>query len=231
MIPSPTTQVIEPVSWHTAREQIDYSMTLLRQVSDRPEGAPVLRIYRPQPTVAFSRRESLMVGFSQAVDVAQSHGFFPIIRPTGGRAVAYDRASLVLDLVTHDGPLRKDNDHHFRQIGELFVGVMREIGLDARLGPVEGEYCPGSYSINSRGEVKIVGTSQRVSNRARLLSASIPVEDSTRAKNVLIACNQALAFDWNPDTFASLSDEVPGLELSHVESLLRERFSDAAHTL
>lgn len=231
MNPFPTTQVIEPVSWHNSREQIDYSLTLLRQVSDRPEGAPVLRIYRPQPTVAFSRRESLMVGFSQSVDIAQSHGFFPIIRPTGGRAVAYDSSSLVMDLVTHDGPQRKDNDQHFREIGELFVELFRELGIDARLGPVEGEYCPGKYSINSRGEVKIVGTSQRVSNRARLLSASIPVEDSTRAKNVLIACNQALAFDWNPDTFVSLSDELPGVELSDVDFLLRERFSNAAQSL
>lgn len=226
-----TTSVIEPATWHTAREQIDYSLTLLRQVAERPEGAPVLRIYRPQPTVAFSRRESLMVGFTEAVEQAQSHGFSPIIRPTGGRAVAYDSGSLVMDLVTYDGPARKDNDQHFREVGQLFVETMTELGVDAALGPVVGEFCPGEYSINARGQVKIVGTSQRVSKRARLLSASIPVEDAAAAKSALIACNQALAFDWNPDTFVSLSDEVPGLCLSDVHDALTERFAHAAEFL
>jgi octanoyl-[GcvH]:protein N-octanoyltransferase len=226
-----TTSVIDPAPWHTAREQIDYSLTLLSQVAERPEGAPILRIYRPQPTVAFSRRESLMVGFTDAVEHAQSHGFSPIIRPTGGRAVAYDPGSLIVDLVTHDGPARKDNGHHFRGVGELFVGTLSELGLDARLGPVDGEYCPGQYSINARGRVKIVGTSQRVSRRARLLSASIPVDDVVAAKNALIACNQALGFDWNPDTFVSLSDEVPGLRLDDVHAALAERFAHAAQFL
>jgi octanoyl-[GcvH]:protein N-octanoyltransferase len=225
----PTVQVIDQATWHTATEQIDYSMTLLRQVADRPDGAPLLRIYRPRPTVAFSRRESLMVGFSDAVATAEEHEFSPIIRPTGGRAVAYDSGSLVVDLVTDDGPVRKDNDHHFQHVGELFVDVLRELGLDARLGPVPGEYCPGKYSINARGEVKIVGTSQRVSRRARLLSASIPVEDPSRARQALISCNQALAFDWNPDTFVSLGDEVPGLDIGDVERHLKERFANAAH--
>jgi octanoyl-[GcvH]:protein N-octanoyltransferase len=226
-----TTSVIDPAPWHTAREQIDFSLTLLRQVAERPEGAPVLRIYRPQPTVAFSRRESLMVGFTDAVEQAQSQGFSPIIRPTGGRAVAYDHSSLVLDLITWDGKDRKDNDQHFAQTSEVFADTLCQLGIDARVGPVPGEYCPGRYSINARGLVKVVGTSQRVSRGARLLSASIPVADQSHARQALIACNRALGFDWDETTFAALTDEVPGLSVSEVEAALTERFVHAAGAL
>jgi len=75
-----------------------------------------------------------------------------------------------------------------------------------------------------------VGTSQRVSKGARLLSASVPVADQSKARAALAACNQALGFDWDEKTFVSLQAEAPHLSLSEVEVALRERFAHAAST-
>ena len=40
--------------------------------------------------------------------------------------------------------------------------ALQRLGLDARLGELAGEYCPGEFSVNLAGRSKVMGVGQRV---------------------------------------------------------------------
>lgn len=198
------------------------SVRLLHAVAASDDLDRVVRVYRPWPTVAMTRRERLLPGFEAACAAARARGFEPIVRPTGGRAVAYDPSCLVIDVVERERDGRGDSTSAFITVGERFVDGLVEVGVDARLGPVPDEYCPGDYSVNARGEVKLVGTAQRVVRGARLVSGSVPLGPVDALVDVLAAVNAALAFDWNPGTFGTVAVEAPDVPAEVVEAALVE---------
>ncbi|VXB51715.1 Lipoate-protein ligase A [Microbacterium sp. 8M] len=200
-------------------DDLGRSVELLREVATGVGPARLLRLYTPAPTLALTRRESLMPGYDLAVAAAGRFGFTPAIRPTGGRAVAYDETCLVFDLVEREDA-HADPSALFAQAGRTIVGALRGLGVDARLGAVPGEYCPGEYSINARGSVKLVGTSQRGVRGARLLSGMLAFGEVDRFVAVLTEANAALGLDWDPRTFGSLLVEAPAVSREDVEEAL-----------
>lgn len=180
----------------------------------------VIRLYTPAPTLALSRWESLQPGYPAAAAAAGAHGFAPAIRPSGGRAAAYDESCIAFDLVVRE---REAIDPR-----PLFVGTssrlaeaLRSLGVDARVGPVTGEYCPGEFSVNARGRTKLIGTSQRAVRGARLLSGVLPLGGVAQFLPVLDAANAALGLEWDPATFGTLADEATGFTRTEVTALLR----------
>ncbi len=181
---------------------------LLREVAGNVAGSTAdgwLRLYRPAPTVGFSRRDERTQGFPEAAAMAESHGFQPAVRSPGGRAAAYHRDCLCFDLVLPDagefGPAQ-----HMSALGELLAGVLRDGGVDARVGEVQGEYCPGRFSVNAGGAVKIVGTAGRRIRGAILLGGSIVVADADPLRRVLTDVYPALGLSFDPRTVAAAAD-------------------------
>ncbi|MBS1907675.1 MAG: lipoate--protein ligase family protein [Actinobacteria bacterium] len=200
-------------------DDLEQSVALLRQVASGDGSERLLRLYPPAPTLALTRRESLMPGYDIAVAAAERLGFTPAIRPTGGRAAAYDETCLVFDLVEREES-HADPTALFAQAGGTIVDVLRGLGVDARLGEVPGEYCPGEYSINARGAVKLVGTSQRGVRGARLLSGMLAFGPVDRFVSVLTEANAALGLAWDPQTFGSLLTEAPSVAREDVAEAL-----------
>ena len=93
--------------------------------------------------------------------------------------------------------------------GERLAGALRAVGVDARVGEVPGEYCPGAYSVNARGRVKLIGTAQRLVRGAALLGASIVVGDGPGVRAVLRDVYAALEFEWDEATAGAVDEEVP----------------------
>jgi lipoate-protein ligase A len=187
------------------------SHALLQRVA-RGEQDETLRVYRPAPTVAFGRLDELSDGFSQAVAVARSHAFTPVLRAPGGRPAAYDDGSVLFDLVLRaESPLTGAQDA-FARSSEALAAALRDVGVDARVGPVEGEYCRGDFSVNAGGSVKIVGTAQRRVRGASLLGGFVTVEGAARLRAALTDVYRALAIDWDPATLGGIAtsgvDEV-----------------------
>ncbi len=175
------------------------------------EGAlgPVLRIYRPAPTLAFGRLDALRPGFPAAAKAARAHGFEPVVRAPGGHAVAYHGGCLVVDeVLPHDDPIAGLQER-FRRSAETLAHALREVGVDSRVGRIAGEFCPGEYTVNSRGAVKLVGSAQRVIRRASLLAASVAVTDAATLRAVLEDVYAALELEWDPATAGGVADEVP----------------------
>ncbi|MFC8683411.1 biotin/lipoate A/B protein ligase family protein [Microbacterium ureisolvens] len=204
-----------------AATDLERSVELLRAVADGTVVQPrVVRVYTPEPTVAMSRRESRLPGFETARRASADRGFAPVVRPTGGRAVAYDETCIVFDVVVREDAGAIDQALFFREVGGALAAAMRGLGVDARVGDVPGEYCPGEFSVNARGAVKLIGTSQRAVRGARLLSGMLPLEGVDRFTDVLLVVNAALELDWDPSTFGTLATEVPHMPREMVESAL-----------
>jgi octanoyl-[GcvH]:protein N-octanoyltransferase len=196
--------------------EVAISHALVEELSEGAAG-PVLRIYRPEPTLAFGRIDVLRPGFPAAAAAAREHGFEPVVRAPGGHAVAYHRGCLVVDeLIPAADPLTGMQER-FSRSGEVLAEALRAVGVDARVGRVTGEFCPGDFTVNARGAVKLVGTAQRVVRHASLLAASVAVRDAAALRDVLGDVYRALELDWDPATAGGVSDEVPGVTLEDVE--------------
>ncbi|GAB3790877.1 lipoate--protein ligase family protein [Nocardioides ungokensis] len=184
-----------------------------------------LRVYRPaSPVVVFGRRDTRLPGFPSAVAAARAAGFEPAVRATGGRAVAYTSDALVVDHVRHEPGATGGQDARFETFGEMFVDLFRGFGVDARLGAVPGEYCPGAHSVNARGVEKLVGTSQRMVPGAWLFSSLVVVGDEGRLRPVLAEVYRCLGQEFDEGSVGSLSREVPGLDVDTVEAAVVDAY-------
>lgn len=176
------------------------------------------RVWRPEPTVAFGRLDRLRPGYERAKDVARAHGFGVVEREPGGHAAAYGRGSLVIE-EEGDGDLGGIHAR-FERAAATLVGALIAEGVDARLGPVPSEYCPGDYSVNIGGRRKIAGLAQRVRGKRYLLGINLTVSDAADVKSVLADVYEALALPFEPDTVGEV-----GLPIEAVAEALRRAYS------
>ncbi|WBQ08219.1 lipoate--protein ligase family protein [Kribbella sp. CA-293567] len=177
-----------------------------------------LRIYRPSaPVVVFGRRDTRLPGFGAAVQAARSAGFEPLVRAVGGRPVAYTPQALVIDHVKHEPLAPEGLESRFQYFGDLYAALLREAGIDARVGAVPGEYCPGAHSVNARGVVKLVGTGQRVVRNAWLFSTLVVAGDDDVLRPLLTEIYALLELPFDPASAGSLAAEVPGFDLDGFE--------------
>jgi len=200
--------------------ELAVARALVRQVS-RGEIRDTMRVSRPsRPVVVFGRRDTRVAGWPEAVRRAREAGFEPLVRSVGGRAVAYTEAALVIDAVVHTSNSSLGLEERFLLFGDLYADVLRKLGVDARVGSVPGEYCPGPQSVNARGVVKLVGTAQRIVRDAWLFSALVIVADERVISHVLARVYDALGQPLDVASVGSVSGEVPNLSLAAVEEAI-----------
>jgi octanoyl-[GcvH]:protein N-octanoyltransferase len=187
-----------------------------------------LRLYRPRPVVAFGPRDRVAPGFADAVAAARALGFGTVERLAGGRAAVFHEGTVAFSWAIPDPRARESIRPRFQAVAEIVVDGIRSLGIDARIGEVPGEYCPGEHSINARGRTKLMGVGQRIIDGAAHVGGVIVVIGTTRVREVLLPVYEALELDWDPSTVGSLADEVPGLgwedAAGAVELAFGERF-------
>lgn len=184
---------------------------------------PMLRIYRPRPTVAFGQRDRRLPGHGAAAEACRRLGFEPLVRRAGGRAAAYHPGCLVVDHIEPDRDPVVESRTRFSRFGELLTETLLRCGVDARSGEIPDEYCPGEHSVHGVAgdrRVKLVGTAQRVIGTGWLFSSVIVVEDGAAIRRVLSEVYEALGLDWDPLTAGAAEDVRPGLDVDAVEEQL-----------
>ena len=223
---APALQVHRQVSNSGAAADLDRALDLLAEVKAGSREA-MLRFYRPEPTVAFGQRDAKMPGFAAAEQAARDNGFVPAVRRAGGRAAAYHQGTLVVDHIQREGDAIAGAKARFAFFGDLFTEALQSLGVDAGVGEIPGEYCPGEFSVFGRGSsrgsqpghsIKLVGTAQRVVSGAWLFSSVIVVENSAPIRKVLTDCYSALGLDWDPATAGAVEDLRPGVTVDDVEA-------------
>jgi lipoate-protein ligase A len=196
--------------------EVALSEALLLRVA-RGELPQTLRLYRPGPTVAFGRLDALRPGYAAASAAARAAGFEPVLRSPGGHAAAYDQGTVGFDLVVPTEHVLDGVHPIFRRTSAALAEALAALGADARVGAVPGEYCPGDYTVNARGRVKLVGTAQRAIRGASLLGGFVVVSGAERLRAVLEPVYAALELAWDPATLGALEDEVPGVAMADAE--------------
>ncbi len=206
--------------------EVSVAGALLRSAG-RGESGSALRVYRPTAgVVAFGRRDTLRPGFGAAVEVARRAGFTPVVRAPGGRAVAYTEDALVVDHIGTNTDALSGMDERFRGYAEVWKEVLGQHGVQAEVGAVPGEYCPGAYSVNARGRVKLVGTAQRILRGAWLFSAVVVLGGDEVLRPVLSGIYRELDMPFDGDAVGSVRTEVPGQDLTAFESTVLAAYDD-----
>lgn len=196
--------------------------------ADRGEVGPTVRIVPPAASVvAFGRVDVRRPGFGDAAEACREHGFEPVVRSVGGRAAALTPQSLLVDLVVPEPDPGRRMRRRFEEYGALISGVLADLGVDARVGEVPGEFCPGAYSVNARGAAKLVGTAQRVVRRAWLFSAVVVVDGADRVAGVLSSVYDCLGLPFDPAAVGSVAREVPGIGVETLTVALAAAFGPA----
>lgn len=205
-----------------AARDLEFGLELLTQAKNGRIG-PTLRLYRPAPTVAFGQRDTRLPGFEAAARACRDRGFEPLVRKAGGRAAAYHEGTLIVDHVVPQADAIAGSKSRFSFFGELLAEALRNIGVQAAVGEIPGEYCPGEFSVHGTDpadpahRVKLVGTAQRVVSGGWLFSSVIVVEDSVPIRTVLTDSYAALGLEWEPATAGAADDLVPGLTVQDVQ--------------
>jgi octanoyl-[GcvH]:protein N-octanoyltransferase len=182
---------------------------------------PTIRIHRPANEVAFGRQDVASPGYEAAVRAAEAAGFAAVERLAGGRAALFHRGTIAIARAYRESRPPSRTYARFEEISELVARAIGSLGVDARVGEVPGEYCPGAYSVNARGVRKLVGIGQRMISGGAHVGVVIVVSDSELLRRVLEPVYAALALEWDPRTAGSISDELGReVELREVEEAL-----------
>lgn len=219
-------------------EDLEYSTALLRAVQHGTISGPIVRLYRPDPTVSFGQQDVRTPGYETARELSQQHGFAPTVRRVGGRAAAYHRGSLVIDHIQPEDDAMFGFRKRFSYFGDLFTTALQQLGVNAAVGEIPGEYCAGEYSVHAvlddGQRIKLAGTAQRVVKGAWLFSTSLVVEGADSVRAVLTDVYSALQVDFDPRTAGAAVDAAPGVTVDDVtDELLSQyqtRFLNGGHT-
>jgi lipoate-protein ligase A len=138
------------------------------------------------------------------------------VRLAGGRAAVYHEATLACSWAVADRRPPERTIERFRELAELLARALGGLGVDARVGEVPREYCPGAWSVNARGRTKLVGIGQRLIAGGAHRGAVIVVGGSDRIRDVLMPVYEALELDWDPSTAGSVEDEIGGASSDRV---------------
>lgn len=187
---------------------------------------PTLRLHRPGATLAFSRQDRASPGFAAAVRAAREAGFEPVLRLAGGRAAVFHERTLAFSWAVPDPRPTTRTLERFRELAELLAAGLSGLGVDARVGEVPGEYCPGAWSVNAGGRTKLVGIGQRLIAGGAHRGAVVVVGGSDRIRDVLVPVYEALGLEWEPATAGSVEDEVGGVDLGQVEEVILSRLRE-----
>jgi octanoyl-[GcvH]:protein N-octanoyltransferase len=179
------------------------SQATMRRVAagELPE---TLRLARPARVVAFAKRDALAPGYAEAVAAARAAGFGSMLRLAGGRAAVFHEGTLELAHAVPDPDPRRTIHDRFEATAELIARALAGLGIDARVGEVPGEYCPGRWSVNAGGARKLAGIGQRVISGGAHVGTVIVAEDAAAVRRVLEPVYAALSLEWDPATVGAV---------------------------
>lgn len=166
---------------------------------------PAVRVWTPGQQLAFGRRDTRADGYETARTAAADHGFPPVERSVGGRAVAYADSTLAFAhaVPTDDG--RTGLDDRYATAVETVVDALRACDAAVERGEPPESFCPGDYSVRATGGGKIAGIAQRIRGEAALVAGSVTVADRASIRGVLADVYDALGIAFDPDSVGTVA--------------------------
>src|SRR4051794_19311269 len=163
-----------------------------------------LRIWAPVPALALSRLDELRPGATAARDAAARAGVDPVQRVSGGHAVIVGRGSFCVGFAEAAGTFEGTQERYERLTAAL-IEAFAAVGVGAEQGELEGEWCPGAWSIRSGG-VKLAGLAQRAIKGAAWAEAVVDLAPDPASRALLAEVYAALELPLDPATLGSVSE-------------------------
>jgi octanoyl-[GcvH]:protein N-octanoyltransferase len=200
------------------------SRALLERVAagELPE---TLRLARPGRMVAFGKLDVVGPGYREAVRAARAGGYEAIERLAGGRAAVFHEGTLSFSHAIPDPDPRPGVRPRFDAIADRVAVALRSLGVDARVGEVPGEYCPGSHSVSAGGRIKLMGVGQRLISGGAHVGGVLVAEGAERVNEILLPVYQAMGLEWRPEATGAVAEEVPGVGFEDVSRAVRDAFA------
>lgn len=201
------------IARHLSRPEDGFGLqqALLEEVAAGSRG-PAALLWTSSRYVGATYPETRLPGFGEAARLAEESGFPVLVRNSGGGAVAANEESISFSLTYPVKDLRRGLYDRYTEGAEIVVAALSKLGVAAEAGEVEGEFCPGAYSIRTGGYsgTKVAGLAQRVTRRAARLEALILVTQTAELRGVLELFYGALGLSFRPESVADL----PGTDVS-----------------
>ncbi len=115
----------------------------------------------------------------------------------------------MIDLVAPHAEPRNNFKERFALFSAAIANAMKHFSIDARVGQVVGEYCPGDYSVNAGGTLKLAGLAQRIGRRGYHMGAVISVEPAEAAREAVSVAYDLLGFPFDPASFGAVKTLAP----------------------
>lgn len=176
--------------------------------------------------VGVTHPETRLDNFAAAAGLAEEAGFPVLVRNSGGGAVAANEGSISFSLTFPVEDLRRGLYERYTEGAELIVAALEKLGVTAEAGEVEGEFCPGAYSVRTGGYfgAKVAGLAQRVTRRSARMEALILVTKTAELRVFLERFYGALGLPFRPESVANLPGvDVPGA-IQALSETVRERY-------
>jgi octanoyl-[GcvH]:protein N-octanoyltransferase len=183
-----------------------YGRTLFDQVATggRP---PTVSITPSARHVGVTRRDTLRVGFGEAVLAAHEQGYPVLVRGAGGGAIAAHHGTFGFSVVRPAEDTRRGIRERYDEVAALVLGAFSRLGIDAEVGEVRDEFCPGDHSIRAgdwENGMKLVGIAQRVTRRATSVGGIVLVWGEEDLARILSRFYSALDLPMRPESVGSL---------------------------
>jgi lipoate-protein ligase A len=218
-------QLIKKSYTSTPTLETAISKTMLDEASSKmiPE---TLRFFEPKNLVAFSLRDSKKDGFKNAVITTFQNSFDPVLRLSGGKAALFHWGTIGYAWTIPDDNPKANVCERFEEISLRVKDTFSSMGIDAHIGEINGEYCPGKYSVNARRKSKIMGVGQRLAKYASHIGGVINITNSKLTQTILTKIYKDLDYEWIPTTVGSIEDEIGEITNNEIISKLIEKFSE-----
>ncbi|CAA9482625.1 MAG: Protein:protein lipoyl transferase [uncultured Rubrobacteraceae bacterium] len=197
---------------------------ILEEVASGTRG-PATLMWSSSRYVGATRPETRLSGFSAARRLAEEDGFPVLVRNSGGGAVAANEGSISFSITFPVEDLRHGLYERYTEGAELVVEAMRRVGVEAEPGEVEGEFCPGAYSVRVGGPdgFKVAGLAQRVTRRAARMEALVLVTRTAEVRDVLARFYGALGLPFRPAGVADLPETDVAAVIEALAGAVEER--------
>ena len=192
---------------------------MLRRVAGGVVGES-LRLYTPDPALLFSSLDARRPGYPRALELAERAGFTPVIRLAGGQAAAFLERSIAFAWASQDADAHLHIRSRFERLTNWIADSLRQLGLDARVGEIPGEYCPGEFSVNIAGRVKVMGLGQRVIRGGAHVGGVLTVGQTELLRQTLAPIYEALGLDFRAETAGSIGDFDSSLDCDDIMTAL-----------
>jgi octanoyl-[GcvH]:protein N-octanoyltransferase len=184
---------------------------------DRGDMGQTLELGTPHRVLAFGKHDTSSPGYAAAVAAADERGFEPTMRIAGGRAAVFHEHTVRFGwTIPSDDPAATIHTR-FERLAKAIVDTLASFGIVGAIGEIEGEYCPGKYSVHVSGR-KVMGVGQRLTKNAAYVGGVVVLDGANMINDVLGPVYSCLELPFDPNTTGALSDveTVPADEFNTV---------------